>query len=110
MLVIDGLGIMVTRGDSARFVISCKERELAEGTKAVFTVKSTPWEPCKPDIEKEMDVIDGLVNVILDPQDTDITPGNYVWDVRIKEPAEGMEHVMTPMMYAAFRVVEAIGE
>lgn len=106
MFKIDGQGIQITRGDSARFVIDCGRKDFAEGTKAVFTVKSTPWEPCQPDIEKEIDVTNGEVNVILDPADTDITPGNYVWDVRIKE----RENVWTPMLYAAFRVVEAIGE
>ena len=110
MLEINGHGITVTRGDSVRFAIKCTERDLAEGTKAVFTVKSTPWEPCRPDIEKNCDVIDGLVHVILNPIDTDIVPGNYVWDVRLKEPAEDNTNVLTPMMYAAFRVVEAIGE
>ena len=103
---IDGHGIQVTRGDSCRFVIDCKRRDIEEGAKAVFTVKGTPWEPCQPDIEKIIDVMNGEVHVILDPADTDITPGNYVWDVRIKEKDE----VWTPMEYAAFRVLEAIGE
>lgn len=110
MLRIDRNGITITRGDSERFVITCEGRELAEGTKAVFTVKGTPWEPCRPDIEKIIDVIDGKVNVILEPEDTDITPGHYVWDLRLKEPDENGMNVITPMAYAAFHVLEALGE
>lgn len=110
MLKIDGYNVMLTRGDSVRFMIRLLERELPEGTKAVFTVKDTPWEPCMPVIEKTLDVAGGMVSIILEPYDTDITPGHYVWDLRVKEAAEDGVHVITPMEYAAFVVKEAIGE
>ena len=111
MLNIDGHSIEVTRGDSVRLMVHLKGREFPEGTKAVFTVKDTVWEPCRPVIEKVMEVMDGAVSVILEPGDTDIVAGHYVWDLRLKEPSEnGMQEVLTPMEYAAFRVLEAIGE
>lgn len=109
MLKMDRHSIQITRGDSVRFFISLNGRDLPEDTKAVFTVKDTPWEPCAPAIEKILDVVDGQVSVILEPYETDITPGNYVWDVRIKEPNEGSTEILTPMEYAAFVVLEAIG-
>lgn len=110
MLKINGYNVELTRGDSVRFMIRLMERKLAEGSKAVFTVKDTPWEPCMPAIEKELDVTDGRVSVVLEPYETDITPGHYVWDLRVKEAAEDGVHVLTPMEYAAFVVKEAIGE
>ena len=110
MLKIHRHSIQITRGDSVRFTIALKNRELPEGTKAVFTVRDTPWDPCMPAIEKEIDVLDGNASVILETADTEIAPGNYVWDVRVKEPNENGEDVkLTPMEYAAFVVVEAIG-
>lgn len=111
MLKIDRNSITITRGDSVRFEIALKNRDIKDGTMAVFTVKDTPWEPCRPAIEKVIEVLDGVVHVILEPWETDLQAGNYVWDVRIKEPNEdGQYEVITPIEYASFRVVEAIGE
>lgn len=111
VLRIEGKSIEITRGDSVRFMIRLKNRELADGTQALFTVKGTPWEPARPEIEKLIDVVDGMVSVVLEPYETDLTPGHYVWDLRVKEPAaDGRTDVLTPMEYAAFKVREAIGE
>ena len=110
MLKIDRMGIQITRGDTVRFVIALEGREVADGTKAIFTVKSTPWEPCQPEIEKTISVEDGKVYVMLDRAETDFAPGHYVWDVRVLEPENGKKNMITPMEYAAFRVVEAIGD
>lgn len=111
MLSIKRNGIEITRGDSVRFRIRFTSRELAEGTRAVFTVKATPWEPARPEIEKQVDIVDNAANILLEPWETDIMPGFYVWDIRLHEPAEdGRVDVITPMEYAAFRVMEAIGE
>lgn len=112
MLKIYRNSITITRGDSVRFEIALKNRDIKDGTMAVFTVKDTPWEPCSPVIEKILDVMDGRVSVVLEPEDTEgLHPGHYVWDLRLKEPREdGGQDVLTPMEYAAFRIVEAIGE
>ena len=56
MLKIDRHSIQITRGDSVRFTISLNGRELPEGTKAVFAVRETPWDPCMPVIEKEIEI------------------------------------------------------
>lgn len=110
MLRIERNGLAITRGDSFRLMIRLGGRELAEGTQALFTVKDTPWEPCAPVIEKLIDVMDHSVSVVLAPEETDITPGHYVWDLRIKEPtSDGRTEVITPMEYAAFHVMEAVG-
>lgn len=111
VLRIEGNSVEITRGDSVRFMIRLKNRELAEGTQAVFTVKGTPWEPARPEIEKVIDVVENQVSVVLESYETDLTPGHYVWDLRLKEPAaDGHNDVLTPMEYAVFKVREAIGE
>ena len=111
MLRIDRHNIEITQGDSVRLKIRLEGREVPDGTQAVFTVKDTPWEPCRPVIEKVLTVLDGTVSILLEPGDTDLTPGHYVWDLRLKEQTEeGKQVVLTPMEYAVFRVLEAIGE
>lgn len=111
MLKIENNGIAITRGDSLRLMIRLDGRDIAEGAKALFTVKDTPWEPCAPVVEKLIDIMDGSVSILLTPAETDITPGHYVWDLRIKEPAQdGRTEVLTPMEYAAFKVMEVIGD
>lgn len=112
MLKIDRHSIEMTRGDSGRVMMRITGRELPDGTQAVFTVKDTPWEPCSPVIEKVLDVEKGMVSVVLEPEDTEgMHPGHYVWDLRLKEPREDGRHdVLTPLEYAAFKIVEAIGE
>ena len=42
--------------------------------------------------------------------ETRLDAGEYVWDVRAYEPAEGGgTYVLTPMEYGVFRVLAAIG-
>ena len=112
MVRIERQNIEATRGDSIRFTIELSGRELKEGTKALFTVKSTPWEPTRPEIEHMIDVIGGKVHVFLETEETSvISAGNYVWDLRLLEPdGDGRNYVLTPMEYGTFRILEAIGE
>ena len=112
MVRIERHNIEVTRGDSVRFTITLEGRVLKENTKVLVTVKSTPWEPARPVIEKILDVIDGnKVHVFIETEDTCmLVPGDYVWDARVLEPNEdGGTYVMTPMEYGTFRILEAIG-
>ena len=76
VLRIERHNIEMTRGDSIRFTIVLEGRELPEGTKALFTVKDTVWEPTAPVVEKELDVVDGRAEVILDPEETGLTAGD----------------------------------
>ena len=43
MVRIERHNIEVTRGDSVRFTITLEGRVLKENTKALITVKATPW-------------------------------------------------------------------
>lgn len=111
MLRIERCNMEMTHGDSIRLTIVLQGRELKEGTKALFTVKDTVWEPAAPKIEMLLDVLDGQnVHVLLAPEDTELEPGDYVWDVRVlEEDDEGNVDVLTPMEYGTLRVLEAIG-
>ena len=62
-------------------------------------------------IEKRLDVdADGVVLVGLSSDDTDITPRTYYWDLRVLMPlGDGTFEVRTPMEYAAFTILEVIG-
>lgn len=106
MLKVDGHSVQMTRGDSVRLRITLEGREMQSGAKALFTVKRGPWDESDPVIEKVLDVVDGVVEILLEPLDTHIEPGAYVWDVRIRDG----EDVLTPMEYAAWHVLEAIGQ
>ena len=111
MLEIQGKNLKFTRGDDIRFMIRLTGRELPEGTTALFSCKETVWEPAVPTIEKELEVADGMVSVILENYETDIPAGQYYWDLRIREPAaDGGTYIHTPMEYGTIKVVEGVGE
>lgn len=109
MLKISGHGIRMTRGDSARFTIRLEGREVPDGTKTLFTVKGKAWPYDEPLIEVEIPVVGNAVHVILPPDMTNLNSGNYVWDLRVFTDTEEGNDVLTPMEYASFHVVEAIG-
>lgn len=110
MVIINGTGIRVTRGDSVRFTIHLTGRDLPDGTLTLFTVKKRAWRHEQPDIELEIPVMGNDVDVILAPDVTDIEASEYVWDLRVLEDAAEGAEVLTPMEYASFEVMEAIGD
>ena len=107
----DGFDIELTRGDSLQFRVTISGRELPEGTEALFTVKKSPRADDAM-IEKRLAVdADGVVLVGLSSSDTDIQPRTYYWDLRVLIPnGDGTFEVRTPMEYAAFTILEAIGD
>ena len=61
-------------------------------------------------VEKRVPVENGAVNIHLSSTDTDIQAKTYYWDLRIMMPiGDGSYTVVTPMEYAAFTTLEAIG-
>lgn len=104
----EGLDIEVTGGDSLAFAVRFDGRALAVGSVAVFTVKKRLRER-ETVIEKRCAVLDNRVVVALGPEDTALAPGTYWWDVRVLSPGENGTEVRTPMAYAAFEILEAVG-
>lgn len=107
----DGFDIELTGGDSLQFRVTISGRELPEGTEALFTVKKSPRSDDAV-IEKRLAVeADGVVLVGLSSADTDIQPRTYYWDLRVMIPnGDGTYEVRTPMEYAAFTILEVIGD
>lgn len=106
----DGLNIELTRGDSTQFKVNFAGRTLPEGTIALFTVKKSPRSE-EAVIEKRLGIEDSSVSVGLSSKDTDITPRTYYWDIRVLIPlGDGTYDVRTPMEYAAFTILEVIGD
>lgn len=106
-----GYDIEVTKGDSLQFRVTISGRELPSGTEALFTVKKNTRSD-EAAIEKRIAVDeDGVVMVGLSSADTDINPGTYYWDIRVLIPlGDGTFDVRTPMEYAAFTILEVIGD
>lgn len=107
----NGFDIELTKGDSLQFKVTIAGRELPVGTEALFTVKKTPRTD-EAAIEKRLTVdADGVVLVGLSNEDTDIAPRTYYWDLRVMIPnGDGNFEVRTPMEYAAFTILEVIGD
>lgn len=110
MLRIEEKTIQLTRGDTTRICIVMEGRDLPDGTEAVFTVKRTAWKKTEPVLQKQLTVLDNKAHLFLDSDETDIEPGNYVWDVRVKEPDDEGMNIFTPMEYGRFGVLEAISD
>ena len=105
----DGYNIELTRGDSLTFRITLTGRDLPEGSVGLFTVKAHPRDE-QPLIQKRVDAGGELLSIVLTPQETNLTPRTYFWDVRVLIPLEnGGWEVETPMEYASFTILEAIG-
>lgn len=110
MVEINGYDIELTRGDSLFLRVNLSGRELPEGTDAVFTVKKSVRSD-EVILRKRFDAADEVVGIQLSSRETRLDPGVYVWDVRLRIPQEdGTFEVYTPMEYAAFVVVESVGE
>ena len=109
MVRFDGHDIEITRGDTLLLRIDLDGRDLPEGTQAVFTVKQSVSSQ-EALITQWCDASAETLTVYLLPQQTDLAPGVYVWDVRLRIPLEtGGYEVHTPMEYAAFAVLPAVG-
>jgi len=106
----DGYNIELTRGDTLFFTLKLTGRDLPEGSVAYFTVKSGARSDEKL-IEKKLDAGGEVLHIRLSSGETDLEPRTYFWDVRVLIPLEeGGYEVETPMEYAAFTILPAIGE
>lgn len=109
MYRINGYDVEITRGDSLTLRVLFSGRDLPEGTDAVFTLKSRPRDSAHL-LQKRFDASDGQAVLTLAPQETDLPPRTYYWDLRLQIPQDaGGYEVYTPMEYAAFTVLQAIG-
>ena len=110
MVTINGYDIELTRGDTLFLRVDLSGRDLPEGTDAIFTVKKNVRSD-EVILRKRFDASDEVLGIRLSSRETRLEPGVYVWDVRLQIPQEdGSVEVYTPMEYAAFVVLESVGE
>lgn len=109
MHLFNGYDIELTKGDSLFFKINLDGRKLPEGSVGYFTVKSNT-RASEAVIRKKLDASDGVLDIRLTSEDTDIPVRTYVWDARVLIPREeGGYEVETPMEYATLTILDAIG-
>lgn len=105
----DGYDIELTRGDSLTLRIDLKGRDLPVGTEAVLTVKKRVRDEAVV-LRKRCDASDEMLTITLEAEETNLPPGPYVWDVRLRIPREnGTTEIYTPMEYAALTILAAVG-
>lgn len=108
----DGFDIELTQGDSLQFKVNFKGRELPEGTIALFTLKKKPNDE-EAVLEKRVMINpeDGSAVFGISSEESNLVARSYYWDIRVLIPlGDGKFEVRTPMEYAAFTVLEAIGD
>lgn len=105
----DGYDIELTAGDSLLFFVTLEGRNLPEGATALFTVKRNPKD-AEALIEKELPIQDGRVEINLSSSETDLAARTYYWDLRARFTSEHGEEVETPMEYAAFTILQPVGD
>ncbi len=110
MVVINGYDIELSRGDTLALRIDLSGRDLPEGSDGVMTIKKH----IRSDevvLQKRFNASDEKLDIVLSPEDTNLEPGVYCWDVRLQIPSElGGYEVYTPMEYASFVVLPVVGE
>lgn len=105
----DGYDVELTRGDSLVLRIDLKGRDLPEGTEAVLTVKKRVRDE-QIVLRKRCDASSEILSIALEAQETNLVPGVYVWDVRLRIPRpDGSFEIYTPMEYAALTILPAVG-
>lgn len=109
MVRFDGNDITVTRGDTLVFTIVMHGAEA--GSTVLFTVKKKPGDKAAVFTQEAAADGSGKATFCMQSGDTDLPARTYCWDARLIIPHEGEQpEVRTPMEYAGFTVLEAIGD
>ena len=97
----------ISKGDSAPFTVTFKDRIPEDGTIVLFTVKTKRDNSVM--IQKQVPVHDGVVDIDLYSSDTNKLEHDidYVWDVRVLYSEDDVD---TPMIPSQFVVLEVAGD
>lgn len=104
MLEVQGTGVKISRGDTARIVIEL-DTEPANGTTALITMKRKPQMDFEKMWEKRVTVQDKQIVLELTSEDTNHRAGMYWWDVRLLNG----DVVQTLFEPSQFEVLEVVG-
>lgn len=100
MLVIHKHEIHIPRGEPGSFDIQYTSEPPEDGTKILFSVKKSAEDDTAL-IEKTMEVDEGKITIELEATDTDMEPGDYVWDL----VEESGYRPITPALFSIGKVV-----
>ena len=107
MVEVMGKKIRISRGDTGIIGVRFTgDRALAADTVAVFSLKRN-LKMDKPLWEKKTALENGDAVLRLTSADTDLRPGVYWWDLRLKLPDGGIQ---TPFEPQEFEVLEVVGD
>jgi hypothetical protein len=95
----DTQAITMVAKDTGDFVISIDNYLLAEGDTVFFTV-NTAVELENPLISKEItEFVDNKAVIHLTSKDTNLTPGNYVYDIQVNSADGRVDTVLGPAKF-----------
>lgn len=100
MLVIHKHEIHIPRGEPGSFDIQYTAEPPEDGTKVLFSVKKSAEDDTAL-IEKTMEIDEGMITIELDATDTNLEPGDYVWDL----VEESGYRPITPALFSIGKVV-----
>ena len=100
MLVIHKHEIHIPRGEPGSFDIQYTSEPPEDGTKILFSVKKSA-EDQDALIEKTMEIDEGTITIELEATDTNLEPGDYVWDL----VEESGYRPITPALFSIGKVV-----
>lgn len=100
MLVIHKHEIHIPRGEPGSFDIQYTSEPPEDGTKVLFSVKKSA-EDQDALIEKTMEIDEGMITIELEATDTNLEPGDYVWDL----VEESGYRPITPALFSIGKVV-----
>lgn len=100
MLVIHKHEIHIPRGEPGSFDIQYTSEPPEDGTKILFSVKKSA-EDQDALIEKTMEIDEGMITIELEATDTNLEPGDYVWDL----VEESGYRPITPALFSIGKVV-----
>lgn len=95
----------VIRKDTALFTVSLDNYVLSAGDKLTFTVASALDQITSLVQVNVVDFIAGSASVILNSEDTNMEPGNYLYDVQVITKDGRVDTVMGP---AKFKVLGGV--
>jgi len=106
MFKISGTKIIITRGDTGIFDLPIEDYILADGDTVYFTVKKSLASTEKI-IQKVITTFNrnGSAQIELLSTDTDIDPGNYIYDVRVDLSGGIKDTIVGP---SQFKILEGV--
>jgi hypothetical protein len=107
MFEISGTTIRVTKGDTAIITFSCSNYTLASGDTVYFSVKKYISDTAYKLQKIITSFTDGVAQIELSGDDTDLTAGNYKYDIQCTLADGRIDTVIGPAIFTVLEEVTA---